>query len=380
MEALLRQPLPETGADFAALLAQFDQVVAPHACRINHPRFLAFVPSAPSVAATLGDWLCAAANFFAGVWLEAAGPTQVELVVLEWFCQWLNLPAGTQGLLTSGGSEANLTALVVAREQLGREQRDRAVLYVSQERHWSIDRAAHIMGLRADQVQRLAVDAGFQLAPATLLDAITRDRGAGLYPWAVVANAGATSTGAVDPLDALADVCSRERLWFHVDAAYGWSAVLTDEGQTALQGIHRADSVTLDPHKWLAQTYEVGCVLVRDGPLLARTFAMNPAYMQDVGAGEDEVNFADRGLALTRRFRALKVWLSLRVLGLGWFRQLVRHGLDLARLAEALLRQHPEFEVLAPRGSALFVTVTFPAHCLGQPPSATGCWISSTFV
>ncbi len=205
------------------------------------------------------------------------------------------------------------------------------------------------MGLRADQVHALAVDGSFELAPATLLDAITRDRGAGLYPWAVVANAGATSTGAVDPLDALADVCSRERLWFHVDAAYGWSAVLTDEGQTALQGIHRADSVTLDPHKWLAQTYEAGCVLVRDGPLLARTFAMNPAYMQDVGAGEDEVNFADRGLALTRRFRALKVWLSLRVLGLGWFRQLVRHGLDLARLAEGLLRQHPEFEILAPR-------------------------------
>jgi aromatic-L-amino-acid/L-tryptophan decarboxylase len=349
MEALLRQPLPEAGEDFAVLLAQFDQVVAGHACRINHPRFLAFIPGSPCVASTLGDWLCAAANFFAGVWLEAAGPAQVELVVLDWFRQWLNLPATTQGILTSGGSEANLTALVVAREQAPPEDRGGAILYVSEQRHWSIDRAARIMGLRPEQVRSIAVDADFHLAPASLADAISRDRAAGLHPWAVVANAGATNTGAVDPLDTLADLCSREGLWFHIDAAYGWSAVLTEEGRKTMHGIARADSITLDPHKWLAQTYEIGCLLIRDGKLLARTFGMSPDYMQDVAPQEDEVNFADRGLALTRRFRALKVWLSLRALGLGWFRDLVRHGCDLARLAEELLRRHEEFEVLSPR-------------------------------
>jgi aromatic-L-amino-acid/L-tryptophan decarboxylase len=349
MEALLLQPAREMGEGFPAVLAQFDEVVAAHACRINHPRFLAFIPAAPCVASTLGDWLCAAANFFAGVWLEASGPTEVELVVLDWFRQWLNLPAGTQGILTSGGSEANLTALVVAREQLPQDSRPHAVLYVSEQRHWSIDRAARIMGLRPEQVRPVPVESDFRLAPAALAEAISRDRAAGLKPWAVVANAGATNTGTVDPLDPLADLCRKEGIWLHVDAAYGWSAVLIDEGRVDLQGIERANSLTLDPHKWLAQTYEVGCVLIRDGRLLARTFGMSPDYMQDVQAQEDEVNFADRGLALTRRFRALKIWLSIRALGLGWFRQLVQRGYDLARLAEGLLRKHAEFEILSPR-------------------------------
>jgi aromatic-L-amino-acid/L-tryptophan decarboxylase len=349
MEALLQEDPSEVGEEFAGLLTQFNEVVASHACRINHPRFLAFIPAAPNPVSTLGDWLCSAANFFAGVWLEAAGPTQVELVVLDWFRQWLNLPASTEGILTSGGSEANLTALVVARELLSTHDRLRAVLYVNEQRHWSIDRAARIMGLRPDQVRPVAVADDFRLLPTALADAVAVDRANGLLPWAVVANAGATNTGAIDPLDLLADICRREHLWFHIDAAYGWSAVLTSEGRTALHGIERADSLTLDPHKWLAQTYEVGCVLIREGRLLGRTFGMSPDYMQDVQAQEDEVNFADRGLALTRRFRALKIWLSVRALGLGWFRRLVQRGCDLARLAEQMLRQHPDFEILSPR-------------------------------
>jgi len=365
MEGLLRQPASERGEDFAAVLAQFDEVVAAHACRINHPRFLAFIPGAPCVASTLGDWLCAAANFFAGVWLEASGPTQVELVVLDWFRQWLNLPVGTEGILTSGGSEANLTALVVAREQLPMTSRPNAVLYVSEQRHWSIDRAARIMGLRPEQVRPVRVESDFRLSPAALADAIAWDRAAGMYPWAVVANAGATNTGTVDPLEALADLCQKKGVWLHVDAAYGWSAALIDEGRADLQGIERADSLTLDPHKWLAQTYEVGCLLIRNGRLLARTFGMSPDYMQDVQAQEDEVNFADRGLALTRRFRALKIWLSVRALGLVWFRQLVQRGYDLARLAEGLLRQHAEFEILSPRQLSILCFRFVPLNLQG---------------
>jgi len=349
LEALLRRPPPDLGQDFAGLLREFDQVIAAHACRVNHPRFLAFIPAAPSAVSTLGDWLCSAANFFAGVWLEAAGPTQVELTVLDWFRSWLRLPESTQGILTSGGSEANLLALVTARERLPWEERSRAVLYVSEQRHWSIDRAARIMGLHPEQVRPLAVGSDFRLGPAPLAEAVARDRGAGRLPWAVVVNAGATSTGAVDPLDALADLCCRERLWFHVDAAYGWSAVLTPEGLAELHGIERADSVTLDPHKWLAQTYEAGCLLVRDGALLPATFGMRPDYMQDVQPDQDEVNFADRGLGLTRRFRALKIWLALQTLGLGWHRQLIQHCCRLAELAQGLLRQVPEMEILSPR-------------------------------
>jgi glutamate/tyrosine decarboxylase-like PLP-dependent enzyme len=347
LEALLREPPPEQGQEFAAVLEQFTEKVAPYACRVNHPRFLAFIPGAPTFLSVLGELLCAGTNFFAGVWLEAAGPAMVELVVLDWFRQFLDLPTGTEGVLTAGGSEANLTALVVARERLPEAQRGRAVLYVSSQRHWSVDRAARIMGLRADQVRPVPDEDGLRLSPAALEALARQDCASGLLPWAVVANAGATNTGAIDPLGALAEVCARHQLWLHVDAAYGWAAALTTEGRALLDGIGRADSVTLDPHKWLAQPFEVGGLLVRDGPLLRRTFTLRPEYMQDVvPASDEEVNFADHGLALTRRFRALKVWLSLKVLGVGWYRDLVARSCALARYGQHLLEQNG-FEVLS---------------------------------
>jgi glutamate/tyrosine decarboxylase-like PLP-dependent enzyme len=206
-----------------------------------------------------------------------------------------------------------------------------------------------ILGFRADQVRSLGADNGYRLPLAQLTSWIATDRAGGRLPWAVVANGGATNNGAVDPLADIADICVRENLWFHVDAAYGWTAVLTDEGRTLFAGIERADSVTLDPHKWLAQTFEAGCALVRDGRRLTETFSMRPEYMQDVAPGEDEVNFADRGVALTRRFRALKIWLSIKVLGVSWYRRLVEHCFRLADLGQALLEQARCFEILSPR-------------------------------
>lgn len=349
MEALLREPAPEAGRPFADVLKEFADKVSPHACRVNHPRFLAFIPGAPAYASILGDLLCAGTNFFAGVWLEAAGPAQVELVVLDWFREWLGLPNEASGILTSGGSEANLTALVAARARLAEKDRGRAILYLAELRHWSIDRAAMVMGLRPDQVRPVPADQNFRLQPAALLEAVERDRAAGLLPWAVVANAGATNTGTVDPLNALADLCAAESLWLHVDAAYGWTAVLTEEGRRQLDGIGRADSVTFDPHKWLAQAFEAGGVLVRNGRLLEKTFTLRPDYLQDAAPTGEEVNFADHGIALTRRFRALKIWLSIKVLGLGWFREMVAHCLRLAEYAQAKLEEAGCFQVLSAR-------------------------------
>ncbi|MBL8797908.1 MAG: hypothetical protein JNM56_28680 [Planctomycetia bacterium] len=349
LEALLRSPPPEQGQDFPAVLDEFARQVAGHAFRINHPRFFAFIPAAPSFPSQLGDWLCAGTNFFAGVWLEAAGPAQVELLVLDWFKDWLGCPPETQGVLTGGGSEANLIALTVARDRLPFADRARAVLYVSEQRHWSVDRAARIIGLHPDQVQGIPTDDVFRLRPAALVEQVRHDRTAGKLPWAVVANAGATNTGAVDPLTPLADLCRECNLWLHVDAAYGWPAVLIPEGQSELAGIGQANSITLDPHKWFAQTYEAGCVLIREGHRLTDSFALRPDYMQDVLPGAGEVNFADHGIALTRRFRALKIWLSVKILGLSWFRSLIDRCCRLAEWAEDQLRQSPDFDVLCPR-------------------------------
>jgi aromatic-L-amino-acid/L-tryptophan decarboxylase len=349
MEALLREPPPELGRNLEAVLAEFQDKVAPFTFRPNHPRFFAFIPGVPSFLSILGEWLCAGTNYFCGVWLEAAGPSQVEILVLDWFKEFLGYPRESRGILTSGGSEANLTALVVARERLPFADRNRAVLYLTEHRHWSVDRAAKVIGLRPEQVRALPAAEGYWLAPATLDQAIRGDAGAGRLPWVVVANAGATNTGSIDPLLGLADICRAHRLWLHVDAAYGWPAVLTDWGKTLMRGIELADSITLDPHKWFGQTFESGCVLIRSGRELPAAFALRPEYMQDVVPGEDEVNFADEGLALTRRFRALKIWLSVKVLGIGWFRDLVNHSCNLIELAQALLVRSGRFEILCPR-------------------------------
>jgi glutamate/tyrosine decarboxylase-like PLP-dependent enzyme len=362
LAALIGEPPPEDGQDFAEAFATFRERVAPFAFHIDHPRFLAFIPTATVVPAVLGELLCAGCNYFAGVWREGAGPAAVELVVLGWFRDWLGLPPTTAGALTSGGSEANLTALAVARHRLYYAERASAVLYVAPQRHASVDRAAMVLGLRPDQVRPVsAADNDLLLSPKALVEAVRHDRVAGRRPWAVAANGGATNTGAVDPLGALADVCAAERLWLHVDAAYGWNAVLVPEGQSALAGINRADSVTLDPHKWFAQPYDAGCVLVRDGRRLEETFGQRPDYMQDVLADEGEVNFADRGLTLTRRFRALKVWLSVKVLGVGWFRQLVVRCLRLAEYAEGLLIAEG-FRIVVPRSLGVVCFRHEPAH------------------
>jgi glutamate/tyrosine decarboxylase-like PLP-dependent enzyme len=349
LEKLLREPPPETGKDFTSVLAEFEANVAANAFRTNHPRFLAFIPGAPTFLSVLGDLLCGGTNFFCGVWLEASGPSMVELVVLDWIKEFLGCPSETRGIFTSGGSEANLTALVTARERLNDNDRNRAVLYLTEQRHWSVDLAARIMGLRGDQVRPLAADTSFRLSLAALTEALAQDRAAGKLPWVVVANAGATNTGTVDPLAALADVCREHRLWLHADAAYGWAAALTPQGKAELDGIGRADSITLDPHKWFGQTFEAGVVLVRDGKQLARMFAMRPEYMQDVEPADDEINFADHSLALTRRFRALRVWLSVKTLGLGWFRAMIAHCCRLAEYAQGLLETSPVFEVVCPR-------------------------------
>jgi glutamate/tyrosine decarboxylase-like PLP-dependent enzyme len=346
MEALLREPPPMEGQAFARVLGEFEQKVVANAFRPNHPRFLAFIPGAPSFLSVLGDLLCAGTNFFCGVWLEASGPSMVEVLAVDWLAQFLNCPEGTRGIFTSGGSEANLTALVTARERLSYEQRSRALLYLNEQRHWSVDRAARIIGLREDQIRPVPTDDAFRLDLSALAQMAASDRAKGDLPWAVVANAGATNTGACDRLGPLAELCREQELWLHVDAAYGWAAALSADGR-ALDGIGRADSITLDPHKWFGQTFETGCILVRDGKLLARTFAMRPEYMQDVEPADDEINFADYSLALTRRFRALRVWLTIKVLGVRWFRALVEHCMALAAVGQGLLEASPGFQVVS---------------------------------
>ena len=348
MRSRLGGPPPEQPGEYSAVLARVLADVLPYAARTDHPGYFAFIPSFATWPTALAELTAAAANPYCGAWMESAGAAQVELEVIDWFRTWLGLPDSTAGVLVSGGSAANLTALLVAREAAGGPSPD-TVVYVSDQAHSSLARTARAMGLRPHQVRVLPTDDRWRLSPATVAAAVRADRGAGRVPFALCASAGSTNTGAVDPLGDLADVCTAEGLWLHVDAAYGGFAALTTKGRAALAGIDRADSVTLDPHKWLYQPMECGCVLIRDGARLERTFAIHPDYLEsDATQGAGEVNFADRGLQLSRGFRALKVWVAVHTFGLAAFRACIQRNLALAEYAEALIRSQPDLTLMAP--------------------------------
>jgi glutamate/tyrosine decarboxylase-like PLP-dependent enzyme len=249
-------------------------------------------------------------------------------------------------VLVTGGSVASLVALAAARTaRFGERAPEGAVAYVSSEGHSSIPRALRILGIA--NVRTLTAGPDCRLSADDVRAAVEADRAAGLRPFCVVGTAGTTSTGAVDPLDELADL----GLWLHVDGAYGAPAALTEPGRAALAGMERADSLVLDPHKWLFQPYEIGSVLVREPGLLERTFALSGVYLRDTLGGE--VNFRDRSVQLTRGGRALKLWLSIRVFGLAAFRDAVARGIALAEHAEALLRERPGWEVVTPASLAI---------------------------
>jgi glutamate/tyrosine decarboxylase-like PLP-dependent enzyme len=350
-DELLMRPAPAEGSDFETLLATLRERVFANHAREPHPGFMAYVPSCPTFPAVLGDWLATGFNFFAGVWPVASGPNELEVVVLEWFREWLGMPSGSGGLLTSGGSGANLTAVIAARHAVAGDdaaQLAKLVMYTSDQAHSSVTRAGWIAGIPRGHIRSVPTDHQLRVRPDALVAMVREDRAAGLIPFLVVANAGTTNTGAVDPLEGLADLCASENLWLHVDAAYGGFAVLTERGKAALAGLGRADSVTLDPHKWLFIPFECGCLLLREPRALADAFRIYPEYLKDVESTGDQINFADYGEQLTRYSRALKVWLSVSYFGTTAIAGAIDTGMDLAARAEGLVRASPELELLAP--------------------------------
>ena len=353
-EKLLRQPMPEEPSDFDEVFEEYTRKVAPYAFQLDHPRFFAFIPSAPSFVGVLAEALVAGTNFFAGTWLESSGPSQVELIVIDWFKEMLGLPAGAAGLLVSGGSVANLTALAVARHTILKDAATDAVVYLSDQTHASIDRALRLLGFSTAQIKRIPTQPDLRMDVAKLKEQIRQDRSDELRPFAVVANAGTTNTGTVDPLPEIGAIAHRERLWFHVDAAYGGFAALSERGRKLLAGIEGADSVVLDPHKWLYCPFEAGCVIVREGRLLPETFRILPEYMRDVAREAQEVNFCDYGLQLTRSFRALKVWMTVKTFGARRLKQIINQCLDLTQYAARLFRESPRLEIITPPSLGVF--------------------------
>ncbi len=357
LETKLREPLPEQPADVYSLLDQLQRDVWSNIGHVQHPRFFAFIPSPSNFISVMADALAAAFNPFAGNWLEGSGTSQIELVAIDWLREAVGMPETAGGLFVSGGSMANLTALAAARRARLDNRSENAVVYFSDQTHNSIEKALRILGFAREQICKLPSDDDYRLRIEVLRQAVASDRAVGNRPFCVIANAGTTNTGAVDPLVELADLCAREDLWLHVDGAYGAAACLSERGKKLLVGIERADSLSLDPHKWLFQPFEIGCALARDARLLKQTFHTMAEYLEDTKrAEEEEINYYDYGVQLTRGFRALKLWLSIKTFGAAALREAINHGFEMAEYAESLLRRSGRWQIITP---ATFGIVTF---------------------
>ncbi len=378
---LLEQPLPDAGRDPRAILDVFRDAVLPHPMGNGHPRFFGWVNSPPAPLGVLADLLAAAMNPSCAGGDHAA--IYVERAAVRWLSELVGFPGdGSMGLLVSGASVASLIGLAAARHRVAaahgwdvradglQGERPRLTLYVSAEGHSCLRKSAEILGLGAGAVRTVPVDDRFAIDVKALREAIAADRRAGALPFCVAASAGTVGTGTIDPLDAIADLCERERLWLHVDGAYGAFGVLAPTHAARYAGMARADSLALDPHKWLSVPVECGCVLVRDGALLRDTFSLVPPYLRtEEGKGFGGLPwFSEYGVQQTRGFRALKLWMVLQHLGRRGVQALVERHLALAQRLAALVDAAPDLERVAPVELSIVAFRYAPESLRGDEP------------
>ncbi len=344
-QALVDEPLPTSPGDIPESLDFFFRNVVPSMTFINHPRFHAFIPGPSSFAGAAGAMLAAGTNPFVGTWLGGATVSALELTVIRWIAEMLDYDPTAAGLFTSGGSMANLTALAAARAR-GTSRSGPPVIYVSAEGHASVTGAAAVLGFDRDAIRTVATDDGYRMDVDALRTLIEDDLRCGRNPLCLVANGGTTNLGVVDPLPELAQVCREYGLWYHVDAAYGGFAAMTDPGKQLLAGMQEADSLTLDPHKWLYCPMGIGCVLIRHQEALKAAFATHGDYLKDLP--DDEVNFFEYGPELSRPARVLPVWMVIRSVGRDMLARQIEDDLRLAQLAADLLEADERLEVVRP--------------------------------
>ncbi len=344
---LFKEPIPSDPSDISSTINKIVTDGFSNIMHTDHPRFFSFIPSPSNYISVLADTLAAGFNAFAGHWFSGGTSARIEMTAIDWLCDLMDMKEKSGGIFTSGGSMANLMAISTAREIKLGGSNDRARIYYSNQTHSSLAKGLKVLGLQPEQMVQLPINDAMQIDIAALRSAIFRDKAAGLLPFCIVGNAGTTNAGVVDDLNALADIARDEDCWFHVDGAYGAAAYITDTGKAALSGIHRVDSMTLDPHKWWFQPYEIGCLLVRDHNHLRQTYNVTAEYLIDTKQQSgSEVNFYDYGIQLSRSFRALKFYLSMKAFGLDAFRKAVDHGIQMAQYVEGQLGKDGRWQVV----------------------------------
>ena len=372
LRAQLPQAPPHSGESMHDILADVDRLIMPAMTHWNHPDFFAYFAISTSGPGIFGDMLSAAFNVNAMLWKSCPASTELEQVTLAWLRQMMGLPEDFWGIIYDTASVSTMHGLAAAREQMldlelrehgmaGRKEVPRLRLYASEHAHSSIDKSALTLGLGLAGVRKIPTDAQFRMQPDALQRALNEDRAAGWRPFCVVASVGTTSASSIDPVMAIAEICARENLWLHVDAAYGGSPAIVPEMRWVLAGCDRADSLVVNPHKWLFVPVDLSAFYTRKPEVLRRAFSLVAEYLRTKQDGEAE-NYMDYGLQLGRRFRALKLWFVLRYFGVDGIVARIREHLRLAQQLAGWIDAHPDFERMAPTPLSLVCFRAHPAH------------------
>jgi aromatic-L-amino-acid/L-tryptophan decarboxylase len=366
----LDSKLPIEGTDFDLVLKVFADTIVPFSRQNAHPRMFGYVQSPGTPIGAFADLLASTLNANLTIWRSAPGPVELERLTIDWIRQILGFHEEAAGLFVSGGSMANLAALAAAR-QTKEQSLGRLRIYASSATHFSISKAAALLAIGRENVQYVAVDERFKMRVDDLVARINADLEAGYVPFCIVGNAGTVDTGAVDPLHEIRDVADRFQLWMHVDGSYGAFAVLAESARKLLAGMKKADSIALDPHKWLYLPVDVGCVIYRDPEIARAAFAHEADYTRMFGEEADEAFVCwDYGPELSRRFRALKVWMLLKGVGLDRLSEAIESNLACARYLESMARASDDFEMVAPVELSIFCFRHVPVQLRTQSPKA----------
>jgi glutamate/tyrosine decarboxylase-like PLP-dependent enzyme len=362
----LDSKLPIKGTDLNSLLKVFRETIVPFSRQNAHPRMFGYVQSPGTPIGAFADLLASTLNANLTIWRSAPAPVELERVTIDWIRQILGFGPEAGGLFVSGGSMANLAAVAAAR-QTKQHSFGRLRLYASSATHFSIIKAAVLLGIGRQNVQHVAVDECLRMRVDDLVAKITADLDAGYVPFCVVGNAGTVDTGAVDPLREIRDVANRFQLWMHVDGSYGAFAILADSARKLFAGLEQADSIALDPHKWLYLPVDVGCVIYRDPEAARVAFAHEAEYTRMFGEEADEAFVCwDYGPELSRRFRALKVWMLLKAVGLDQLSHVIESNLACARYLESMVQASDDFEMVAPVELSIFCFRHVPTQLRNQ--------------
>jgi aromatic-L-amino-acid decarboxylase len=377
--AMMRESSPAVGTPLTALLDELFTTYIPQSFNTPSPGYLAYIPGGGLFPAALADFIADTTNRYTGIWQAAPALVQLEANALEWLREWMGFPEGTRGVFTTGGSMATFNAVVCARElYLGADIR-RGVLYTSDQAHHCVMKSAKLAGIMPDRVRSISCDAQFRLPVSALREAIAQDRRDGLVPFMVVSNAGTTNTGAVDPLNAIADVCAAETLWHHVDGAYGAFFQLCRDTRELLRGLERADSLTLDPHKGMFMPYGTGALLVRDGAALRAAHGATADYLPELPSASAFYDPSQHGPDLSRGFPGLRMWLTIKLYGADAFRAAIEEKRALALEAAARVAALPHVVIDAPPELSLFpFHLSWPGATVAQEDAATRALMAAT--